>query len=78
MKLPKNTGINKHAIELQDDKQLLYKLIYSLGPMKLEFLKTYIKTHLKTGFIRPFKSFAGAPILFDKKLDDSLWLCVNY
>ena len=41
-------------------------------------LKTYIKTHLKTRFIRPSKSPAGAPILFNKKSDDSLHLCVDY
>ncbi len=46
--------------------------------MKLETLKAYIETHLKTGFIQPSKSPAGAPILFDKKLDGSLCLCVDY
>ena len=46
--------------------------------MELEILKTYIKTHLKTGFIRPFKSPASTPILFNKKLDGSFCLCVNY
>ena len=29
-------------------------------------------------FMRPSKSPAGAPILFDRKLDGSLWLCVDY
>ena len=46
--------------------------------MELEILKTYIKTHLKTGFIQPFRSPADAPILFDKKQDNSFWLCVDY
>ncbi len=46
--------------------------------MELETLKTYIETHLKTGFIWPFKSPAGALILFDKKPDGSLRLCVDY
>ncbi len=46
--------------------------------MELETLKTYIETHLKTGFIRPSKSPAGAPILFDKKPDGNLRLCVDY
>ncbi len=46
--------------------------------MELEALKTYIETHLKTGFIRSSKSPTGAPILFDKKPDGSLRLCVNY
>ena len=46
--------------------------------MELKTLKTYIDTHLKTGFIQPSKSPASAPILFDKKPDSSFWLCVNY
>ena len=51
MKLPKNIGINEHAIKLQDSKQPPYGPIYTLEPVKLETLKTYIKTYLKTGFI---------------------------
>ena len=49
--LPERTEFNEHAIDLEDGKQLPYGLIYSLGPVKLETLKTYIETHLKTGFI---------------------------
>ena len=78
MELPENTGINKHNIEFEVGKQLLYRPIYSLGPVKLETLKTYIKTHFKTRFIQSFKSPAGALILFDKKPDSSPWLCVDY
>ena len=48
MELPENTGINRHAIELEDGKQPLYRPIYSLGPIELETLKTYIETYLKT------------------------------
>ena len=51
MELPKNTSINKYAIKLHESKQPLYRPIYSLGPVELETLKTYIKTYLKTGFI---------------------------
>ena len=51
MELLENTGINEYAIELQDSKQPPYGLIYSLGTVELETLKTYIKTYLKTGFI---------------------------
>lgn len=51
MKLPKNTGINKHIIELVEDKQSLYRPIYILSLMELMTLKTYIEPHLKTGFI---------------------------
>ena len=76
--LPKRNELNEHAIDLEDGKQPPYAPIYSLGPVELETFKTYIKTHLKTGFIRPSKSLAGAPILFDMKPDGSLCLCVDY
>lgn len=46
--------------------------------MKLETLKAYIKTHLKSGFIQYSKSPANASIFFDKKLDSNLYLCINY
>ncbi len=46
--------------------------------MELETLKTYIKTHLKTGFIQPSKSSAGAFTIFDKKFDGSFRLYINY
>ena len=78
MELPENTGINEHVIKLQDGKQPPYGPIYSLEPVELETLKPYIETHLKTRFIQPSKSPAGAPILFDKKRDSNLRLCVDY
>ncbi len=76
--LLEHTGINDYAIELVDDWQPPYGPIYSLGPMEIETLKAYIKNNLASGFIRPSESPAGAPILFDKKSDDSLRLCVDY
>ncbi len=72
------TEINNHAIELVDDWQHPYGPIYNLGPVELETLKAYIENNLANGFIWASKSPAGAPILFDKKLDSSLRLCVDY
>ncbi len=72
------TGMNEHVIELIDGKQPRYRLIYALSLVELETLKTYIETHLRTGFIWLSKSLVWAPILFDKKLDGSLCLCVDY
>ena len=76
--IPKNTGINKHTIKLEEDKQPLFRSIYSLGLVELETLKTYIKINLANGFIRFFKSLTRAPILFDKKSNKSLQLCIDY
>ena len=73
-----HTGINNHAIKLVDGQQPPYGPIYSLGPVELESLKAYIETNLSNGFIRPSKSPAGTPILFDRKSDGFFRLCVNY
>ncbi len=77
-KPPEHTGINDHAIELVNNRQPPYGLIYSLAYMELETLKAYIKNNLTSSFIRPSKSPAGAPILFDKKQDGSLRLSMDY
>ena len=76
--LPEQTEFNQHTIELEKSKQPPYRPINSLDPVELKILKTYIKTHLKSRFIRPSKSPAGIPILFHKELDGSLRLCVDY
>ena len=70
--------MNDHAIKLEEGKQPLFSPIYSLELVELETLKTYIKTNLANGFIRPFKSPAKAPILFNRKPDGSFRLCVDY
>ena len=49
--LPENTGINEHAIELEEGKQPPFGSIYSLRPVELKTLKTYIKTNLANSFI---------------------------
>ena len=76
--LPEQTKFNEHTIKLKEGKQLPYGLIYNLGPIELETLKTYITIYLKTGFIQLFKSPIGALILFDKKSDASFCLCIDY
>ena len=70
--------INNHSIDLLDNKQPPYGLIYSLEPMELKILKTYIKPNLVSSFIKPSKSPADTQILFVRKKDSSLYLIVNY
>ena len=76
--LPENTGMNEYIIKLEEGKQPFFGLIYSLGLVELETLKTYIEINLANSFIHPFKFPMGAPILFNRKSDRSLCLCVNY
>ena len=46
--------------------------------MELKTSKTYNKTYLRPRFIWLFQSPANIPIFFDKKLDGSFCLCVDY
>ena len=71
-------GPSDHAIDLEEGAQPPYGPIYSLSESELKVLRAYIEKHLANGFIRPSKSPAGAPILFVKKKDGSLRLCVDY
>ena len=52
--------------------------IYGLSEPELDALRGYIDENLAKGFIRHSKSPAGSPILFVKKKDGSLRLCVDY
>src|SRR6202021_1696855 len=52
--------------------------VYNLSPAELKVLKEYIDDNLAKGFIRHSRSPAGAPILFVKKKDGNLRLCVDY
>lgn len=78
IKLSGNTNINEYNIKLVDGKQPPYGPIYMLSSIKLETLKTFIETYLKTGFNKIFKSPANAFILSDKKPDGNFCLYVNY
>ena len=50
--------------------------IYSLFQEELAALRKFINENLATGFIRPSRSPCGAPVLFIRKKDGSLRLCV--
>ena len=67
-----------HSIELLSDTSSSFSLLYNLSEHKLEVLKAYINKNLQSEFITHFKSSAKALILFVKKKNESLRLCVNY
>ena len=50
----------------------------SLAPPELEVLKQKLKEYLDASMIEPSNSPFGAPILFVKKKDGSLRMCVDY
>jgi hypothetical protein len=66
------------GIELQEGAQPPFGLIYSLSQNELATLRDYHDENLAKNFIRHSKSPVGAPILFVKKKDGSLRMCVDY
>ena len=51
---------------------------YRMAPAELRELKAQLEELLSKGFIRSSISPWGAPVLFVKKKDGSLRLCINY
>ncbi|RVW92637.1 Retrovirus-related Pol polyprotein from transposon 17.6 [Vitis vinifera] len=51
---------------------------YRMTPLELKELKTQLDELLGKGFIRPSTSPWGAPVLFVKKKDGTLRLCIDY
>ena len=77
------TSLPKHRpfdfeIDLEEGKRPPFGPIYGLAPVEHEALKQYLAENIKSGMVRPSSSSAGAPILFIKKPDGTLRLCVDY
>ena len=51
---------------------------HKMVPVELQELKVQLQELLDKGFIRPSTSPWGAPILFAKKKDKTLRLCIEY
>jgi len=54
------------------------KAPYRMAPAELKELKTQLEELLEKGYIRPSTSPWGAPVLFVKKKDGTLRLCIDY
>jgi hypothetical protein len=52
--------------------------LYRMAPAELAKLKIQLQELLNKGFIRPSNSPWGAPMLFVKKKDGTLRLCIDY
>jgi len=65
-------------IDLEKDSHPLVGTIYSLSKFEQEALKEFIDENLTNGFICSTSSPHGASVLFVKKKDSSLRLCVDF
>ncbi|XP_074360224.1 uncharacterized protein LOC141700317 [Apium graveolens] len=66
------------GIKLFPDGQPVSKAPYRMAPAELVELKLQLQELLDKKFIRPSISSWGAPMLFVKKKDGSLRLCIDY
>lgn len=65
-------------IDLVPGATPIAKAPYRLAPSEMKELMTQLKELLDKGFIRPSSSPWGAPVLFVKKKDGSMRMCIDY
>ena len=65
-------------IELEANIAPISKAHYQMAPCELKELKVQLRELLNRGFIRLNVSSWGAPVLFDKKKDESMHFCIDY
>ncbi|GAA6018098.1 hypothetical protein JCM10207_006080 [Rhodosporidiobolus poonsookiae] len=65
-------------IHIEEGKSVPPAKLYSLSAAELQVLADYIEENLQKKFIRPSTSPLGANVLFIKKKDGTLRLCVDY
>ncbi|MGH8486283.1 MAG: reverse transcriptase family protein, partial [Pseudomonas sp.] len=75
--LPPKRNI-EHRIELELGATPTSKAMYRMSAVELEELKKQLQELTDHGFIRPSESPYGAPVLFVKKKDGSIRMCVDY
>ncbi|KAI3806720.1 hypothetical protein L1987_22634 [Smallanthus sonchifolius] len=65
-------------IDLLPRAEPVSKAPYRLAPSKMKELMSQLEELTEKGFIRPSISPWGAPVLFVKKKDGSMRMCINY
>nr|GFD50490.1 putative reverse transcriptase domain, aspartic peptidase domain protein [Tanacetum cinerariifolium] len=65
-------------IELITGSEPISKAPYRMAPIELKELKDQLRELLERSCIRPSVSPWGAPVLFVKKKDGSMRLCIDY
>ena len=66
------------AIDLEPGVKPISIPPYRMAPAELRELKTQVQELLDKGFVRPSVSPWGAPVLFVKKKDGTMRMCIDY
>ncbi|XP_074318774.1 uncharacterized protein LOC141655603 [Silene latifolia] len=75
--MPPHREVN-FTIKLVSGVGPISKAPYRMAPAELKELKDQLDELLEKGYIRPSSSPWGAPVLFVRKKDGSLRLCIDY
>ena len=65
-------------IELAPGTEPILRALYRMAPVELKELKVQMEEMINKRFVRPSTSPWGAPVLFVKKKDGSMRLCIDY
>ena len=66
------------SIEIVSRIASVPRVPYRMAPVELKELKVQLQELLDKGFVQPSVSSWGAPVLFVKKKDDTLRMCIDY
>ena len=66
------------SIEVIQGMTPIFRASCRMTLTELKELKTQLQELLDKGFVRPSVSPWGAPVLFIKKKDDTLRMCIDY
>jgi hypothetical protein len=75
--LPPQRDVDHH-IELTQSSPPTLRPVFRMSPGELDELKKQLDELKQAGFIQPSKSPFGAPVLFVKKKDGTMRMCVDY
>ncbi len=76
--LPPSRFGKDFKINLKPNSDPVWGPVYRMSPAELQEVRKQLDLLLEQGWIRPSESPFGAPILFVRKKDGSLRLCVDY
>ena len=66
------------SIEIVPGTAPMSRAPYRMAPTGLKELKVQLQELLDKGFLQPSVSPWGAPVLFVKKKEGTLWMCIDY
>ena len=71
-------GKPNFSITLKPGYKVPDQRTYRMSPAELEEVQRQLKIYLERGWVRPSQSEFGAPILFVRKKDGTLRMCIDY